>query len=409
MRMRRTARPSAGAAPRHARRGIELGHELSCAVAGARQLSSRIVRRVAGSIDESLLNAAAQNHRVWFRRSAAAEGCTVVDAGGTQLCLGREAMVFPESGLDVDALMAEIRARECGSVGCWSLSANAALGTRLLARGFGWGWRPHWMAIDLDDAFGGAPARFSVVPAAPPYARTLPYAPSGPEPEGSFRLGVRLTDKVVGQVVINPWDGVAGIYSMGVAPRVRRRGIGAALTEAACRVAVEHGCRHAVLNATDAGDALYRQAGFRSLGWGQTWWYSPGPEPTTRQIALTEAVGFGDLATLAALRPTPDEMADPLPGGESPLTLTVLTDQPAVAGYLLERCPDLVNRRFAPHGATLLHLAIEHDRPAFVEVALAHGVDPEARDGTFNATAAGWAEHFAHREILQRLARIPKR
>jgi len=299
-------------------------------------------------------------------------------------------MLFPDSALDVDVLMDEIGARECRSVGCWSLSADPALGTRLVARGFGWGWRPHWMAIDLDDVVGTASSRFSVARAAPPYAKTLPYAPSGPEPESSFRLGVRLRDKVVGQVVINPWDGVAGIYSMGVAPRVRRRGIGAALTEAACRLAIEHGCRHALLNATDAGEPLYRQAGFRSLGWGQTWWYSPGPEPTPRQIALTEAVGFGDLATLEALRPTCNEMADPLPGGETPLTLTLLTDEPAVAGYLL-------------------HLAIEHDRPAFVELALAHGVDPEARDGTFNATAAGWAEHFGHREILQRLAQTPKR
>jgi GNAT superfamily N-acetyltransferase len=212
-------------------------------------------------MDESLLNAAAENHRVWFARSAAAEGCAVVDAGETQLFLGREAMLFPESAPDLDALMLEIRARECRSVGCWSLSADPALGTRLVARGFGWGWRPHLMAIDLDDAFGAASPRFSVVPAAPPYARTLPYAPSAPEPEGTFRLAVRLRDKVVGQVVINPWDGVAGIYSMGVSPRVRRRGIGAALTAAACRVAIEHGCRHAVLNATDAGEPLYRRAG----------------------------------------------------------------------------------------------------------------------------------------------------
>jgi GNAT superfamily N-acetyltransferase len=248
-----------------------------------------------------------------------------------------------------------------------------------------------------------------VVPAAPPYAKTLPYSPSGPDPEGSFRLGVRLRDKVVGQVVINPWDGVAGIYSMGVAPRVRRRGIGTALTEAACRVAVEHRCRHVVLNATDAGEPLYRQVGFRSLGWGQTWWYSRGPEPSPRQIAVTEAIGFGDLATLEALRPTRDEMTGPLPADASPLILALVTDQPAVAGYLLERCPDLADRRFAPHGATLLHLAIEHDRPVFVEVALAHGVDPEARDATFNATAAGWAEHFGHGTILQRLAQTPKR
>jgi ribosomal protein S18 acetylase RimI-like enzyme len=332
-----------------------------------------------------------------------------VDAGENKLFLGREAMIFPDSELDVDALMAEIRARECRGVGCWSLSADAALGTRLVARGFGWGWRPHWMAIDLDhggDGFGGASGRFSVIPAEPPYAKTLPYAPSGSEPEGSFRLGVRLREKIIGQVVVNPWDGVAGLYSMGVAARVRRRGIGTALTEAACRVAVEHGCRHAVLNTTGEGELLYRHAGFRSLGWGQTWWYSPGPEPTQRQIMLTEAIGFGDLAGLEAIRPTHAELTDPLPGDESPLTLALVTDQPVVAGYLLKRRPDLAARRFAPHGATLLHLAVEYDRPAFVEVALAHGVDPEVRDETFDATAAGWAEHFGHAEIAQRLGRI---
>jgi ribosomal protein S18 acetylase RimI-like enzyme len=358
-------------------------------------------------MDQLLLNAAAENHRVWFRRTAAAEGCAVVDVGETQLFLGREAMVFPAAGLDVDALMAEIRARGCRTVGCWSLSANAALGTRLVARGFGWGWRPHWMAIDLDDAYGAAAPRFPVVPAAPPYARTLPYAPSGCEPEDSFRLGVRLRDKIVGQVVVNPWAGVAGIYSMGVAPRVRRRGIGQALTEAACRLGVEHGCHHAVLNATDAGEALYRHAGFRSLGWGQTWWLERGPEPSPRQIALTEAIGFGDLAELEALRPTPDEITGSLPGGESPLILALVTDQPAVAGYLLQRCPELANRRFAPHGATLLHLAIEHDRPLLVEVALTHGVDPDARDATFNATAAGWAGHFGRGTMLQGPAQTP--
>lgn len=56
----------------------------------------------------------------------------MVDTAETQLFLGREAMLFPESALDVDALMVEIRARECRSVGCWSLSADAALGTRLV-------------------------------------------------------------------------------------------------------------------------------------------------------------------------------------------------------------------------------------------------------------------------------------
>ncbi|MFZ0091241.1 MAG: GNAT family N-acetyltransferase [Solirubrobacteraceae bacterium] len=354
--------------------------------------------------DEALLDATAENHRVWFRRIAAADGLDVVDVCGSELFLGAEAMIFPGPDLDADKLMREIRAHDCRSAGCWSLSADSALGTRLVARGFGWGWRPHWMAIDLDDAGRRlAAGSFPVEMAAPPYARTLPYAPHGPEPAGGFRLGVRLRGRVVGSVVVNPWDGVAGIYSMGVAPRARRRGIGAALTAAACRLAIEHGCRHAVLNATDEGTPLYARAGFRSLGWGQTWWYFRAVAPTPRQIALTEAIGFGDLTALARLRPTPAELTGSLPGAGTALMLALVTDQPAVAEYLMDRCPELAARRFAPNGATLLHLAVEHDRPAFVAVALSHGVDPEARDDRFNATALDWAEHFGREDIAAQL------
>jgi hypothetical protein len=40
----------------------------------------------------------------------------------------------------------ELRLREAS---CWSLTPDPALGTRLATRGFGWGWQPHWMALDL--------------------------------------------------------------------------------------------------------------------------------------------------------------------------------------------------------------------------------------------------------------------
>jgi len=331
-----------------------------------------------------------------------------VSIDGEDLYLSREANLFPRSALNPDRLIAAIRAHDCAEVGYWSLHADDRIGVGLVARGFGWGWRPHWMAIDLGDPaqFDRSAAIYEVLVApGPPYARTLPYAPRDGvnDPPGTFRLGVRLRQKVVGQISVNPRAGVAGIYSMGVAPRVRGRGIAAELTRAACRLAIEHGCRHAVLNATDDGERVYRRVGFRSLGWGQTWWYSRSPPPTARQTKLTEAIGFGDLEALGALSPTDAELHGPLPGGQPPLTLALLTGQVRVAEWILTRLPALVDARYEPHQTTLLHLAVEHDSAPFAELALAHGVDLSARDATFSATALAWAEHFERDALAARL------
>jgi ribosomal protein S18 acetylase RimI-like enzyme len=356
-----------------------------------------------------LLRAVADNHRDWMARWAVAAGAGVVAVDGAEFYLSREASLFPEAAPDPDALLSAIRAHDCAGVGYWSLGADDRLGVRLAARGFGWGWRPHWMAIDLEgeDRFGAAPdPGFEVVDAPGlPYAHTLPYAlPDGVEdPPGVFRLGVRLREKVIGQISINPTGAIAGIYSMGVAPRVRGRGIGTALTIAACRLAIEHGCRHAVLNATDEGERVYRRAGFRSLGWGQTWWYFRRPASTAREIGLTEAVGFGDLEALEALSPTDAELEGSLPGDEPPLAFALLTGQARVAEWILARRPGLVGARYGSHEVTLLHLAVEHDSAPFAELALAHGVDATARDATFSGTALGWARHLGRDALAEQL------
>jgi GNAT superfamily N-acetyltransferase len=221
--------------------------------------------RFPGDKDGRLLSAVADNHREWFR-----------SRGGTN--------------------------------GIWTMDRNDALGVRLVARGYEWGWRPHWMGIDLDGE-PEAPSGFEVRPAEPPFANTLPYVEDLPLPPGAIHLGVALRVKVVGQAIVLPRDGVAGIYSMGVVPKVRGRGIGMALVRAALRAAWDAGCDAAVLNATPEGERLYARVGFRSLGWGQTWWPEAGAEPTERSIAIAEAVGFGDLAALEALAPTEAEAA----------------------------------------------------------------------------------------------------
>lgn len=340
----------------------------------------------------ALIRAAAANHRSWFRRLARARGGRVEGAGGVDVIVGeREATIaFPRSR-GIEAAVARIRELGVREASCWTERPDRDLGTRLVARGFGWGWQPHWMALDLARLPAPDPRHriavgYAPVPAAVPYG-------GDPDAPPAVHVSVSVDGTIAGHAAMNPWRGVAGIYSMGVDPARRRKGIGRALTIAACRIAAEQGCTHATLNATGEGELLYRAVGFESLGWGQTWWYSPGPEPTRRQVALAEAIGFGDVAALAALDPTPAELAEPLPGHTSPLRLAVVTDRIASARWMLDRAPALVRRRYEPFGGTLLHLAVEWDRPDVARLALERGADRAARDRTYHGTPLDWVEH----------------
>jgi GNAT superfamily N-acetyltransferase len=60
---------------------------------------------------------------------------------------------------------------------------------------------------------------------------------------------------------------------MGVAGPYRGQGIGRRLTRAALGLAAAEDCGLVALNATGEGEPLYRGAGFRSAGWGDTWWW----------------------------------------------------------------------------------------------------------------------------------------
>jgi GNAT superfamily N-acetyltransferase len=354
---------------------------------------------------ETLLRAAASNHRSLFRRQALASSGRIERFGGVDLVLAwRHGTVpFPRSRSRDRIVEVTRRARRLRlrGVGWWSLRREPVTGTLLVARGWEWGWQPHWMARDLSAPLDEP--EHEVVAVVGAEGDELPYAVPGPDPPGVHHLGVRRDGETLGHVVVNPWRGVAGIYSMGVVPAARRRGIGKALTLAACRLGRELGCTHAVLNATGEGELLYRTVGFESLGWGQTWWLHPGPPPTPRATALTEALGLGDLRAVEELRPTPAELETPLTRDMVPLALALVTGRPDVAAWLLDRRPDLVSKPIEQRGGTLLHCAVEWDDAAFVELALARGADREARDRWWNGTPLDWAEHLGRAGLAARL------
>lgn len=256
----------------------------------------------------ALIRAAAANHRAWFRLLARARGGRVERAGGIDLIVDRRAatIAFPPQP-EVEAAVARIRELGLQDAACWSMSPDRDLGTRLVARGFGWGWQPHWMALDLARISEPDP-RHPVDVGDVEIPDAVPYG-GDPDAPPAVHVSVSVDGIVAGHATMNPWRGVAGIYSMGVDPAHRRNGIGRALTIAACRIAAEHGCTHATLNATGEGELLYRAGGFESVGRRQTWWCSAGPEPTPRQVALAEAIGFGDLGALTAIDPTPAELS----------------------------------------------------------------------------------------------------
>jgi GNAT superfamily N-acetyltransferase len=355
------------------------------------------------------------------------------------------------AGARLDAVMEECRQRRpLRMVGCWSLlpSEPPELGALLFARGFQGGWQPHWMWLDLaairtEHAYPES-LKIEPVEAAPEWdVEDLPYysrkdaarmhAAIQARPYRIWQFVARLEGKVVGHTALNLTTGplgVAGIYNVGVIPAARKRGIGTAVTAAACLFAREIGCRHALLNATGLGEPVYRRLWFQSIGYGQTWWW-PGeridaPPPTPLQVAVAEALGRGDHAALTRLAPEmPPEMPSAvLPCGMTPLELAVETGQPASAEWLIERGvplgiiaawdlgwkervpallaerPELVNARSGDWQTTPLHTAAERGDTQLARLLLAAGADLSLQDAQFRSTPLGWARHLGRAEIV---------
>ncbi len=406
------------------------------------------------------LPAAAANHQSWNAALAAVAGGTSERLGsGTVTYLptgGGDLQVLyadeqGDVGAVVDRVLAQARAlRSVREVGWWAAGAGGPFGGRLLARGFQWGWRPRWMVCELARWSGdwGPPPGVVVEEADGDVrwnATDLPYhdvpwerrfgALLRHRPGWTRILFARRQDAVLGKVVLHvqPDGAVAGLYECGVVEPERRRGIGAALTTAALRAAQEMGALLAVLNATPMGERLYARVGFVPAGWGQTWWLldgrASGPPPSPRLVALVDAMAERDpdrvRAALAALRAGGGsfDIDATLDCGLRPLQVAarlgrpdsarVLVEEGArldvltawdlgwreQAAHLVEADPGVSARPCGEEGATLLHRAVERDDEALLRLLLAAEPDLGVRDGVYQGTPLGWAEHLGRSRL----------
>jgi GNAT superfamily N-acetyltransferase len=406
---------------------------------------------------EQLEQAVAFNHQELFRQEAIALGGDIIISEGLFYTTGTphsaSMIAFPDltagnAARQLDALVSFYLDHPPGGAGCWSLDPPrpADLGVGLLARGFQPGWRPHWMALDLGQVqtHHSFPKGLTIVRDNDrsliavrnlPYARVVvPRLSDAAFPGQWMRFVASIRGRVVGQSVVfltaGEW-GVAGVYHVGVVPGARNKGIGKAVTLAACLYARERGYRYAVLNSTEIGKPAYRQLGFQAVGDGWTWWMTierllaqpPGPV----EIRLAEAVARGDEAELASLRtehPAYD-LNRVLTNGMSLIQLAVHCRQPVAAAWLVEggsgytaldawdlgwkdRARQLlasdrrqIEQLYGKEEKSLLHVAAERNDAELAELALASGSDPHWRDNTWKATALDWANHFGYTTIAR--------
>jgi ribosomal protein S18 acetylase RimI-like enzyme len=424
-----------------------------------------------GATPAQLIRATAANHRKWFARGAITQTYALQSDSITWVCTPDDITIpFPRlssawTGDILNHVIADCRKRAPKRVSCWALTPTRPrdLGAMLCAQGFEWGWQPHWMALDLHTMRADFPLPDSLritidnsdneadwdVDDLPYYSRkkteknkaegnktTAPGKPVRESARREWHFGAWLNSKIVGHSILYLTmgrQGVAGIYNVGVVPNARHQGIGSAITLAACQVAQAMGCHYATLNS--AADALYERMGFVSQGHGQTWWMHENvlnaPPPTPEQVAFAEAVGRGDVKTLAALdkRGLPADLDAPLLCGQPPMELAVCLKQPRSVEWLtaqgatlnilntwdlgwkeraarmLAETPALVNRRTGSRHTTPLHEAVFRNDVELARLLLSANPDLTIQDAEYHSTPLGWARHFGQTEIIALIER----
>jgi GNAT superfamily N-acetyltransferase len=195
-----------------------------------------------------------------------ATGSTFEAGGVTCIRRGEDVLIpFPDvlpgpEVLDLDA----------ARIGCWAAGASQELDAHLRALGFERGWQPHWMdaraeATDPDPRVSEP----DHVPEYDDYGQSL-LALTRKRPQTSYLFLAREGGRFAGHAWLHVAAGVGGLYDVFVVEDLRRRGIGSALARAARSKAASLGLDSVTLNAEN--EEFWAAVGFRSLGFGQTWW-----------------------------------------------------------------------------------------------------------------------------------------
>jgi hypothetical protein len=197
-----------------------------------------------GASDADLLRATALNHRAWFARWARAADGEVRTGRGAwwSVAPASVTLAFPQlsharAGETIDRVIADARHVRAREIGCWTLlpPVPRGLGAYLVGRGFQWGWKPHWMALDLDELGPTAPPadiRVELVKGTPEWdVDDLPYHArggaelkarlSGARPRRVWHVAALRDGRVVGQAMLNLTGGrhgVAGIFDAASCP-----------------------------------------------------------------------------------------------------------------------------------------------------------------------------------------------
>ena len=409
-----------------------------------------------------LIRAVADNHRQSIILRAQENGGEVYRLDGVTWVYNpkehRAFLLFPklvraQAGEQLDEIVRVCRRKRLlKSVMCWSLlpTRPVDLGVRLAARGFDRGWQPHWMALDVAQLRTDyrQPENLEVrltedgevwdVDDIPYYSRGERDYQHGRFQKGTRRwwhFGAFLDGRPVGHCslfVSGGRLGVGGIYGTGVSPAGRRRGIGRAVTLAACAFAKEQGCNYTVLNATGHGVPAYASGGFVSLGYGQTWFLNrsvlKARLPSPKRVALIEAVGRGDVKALNELGKGLRKLSlnTPLQTGETLVEFAVRMERPGTVSWLADHGatldvmsawrlgwrdriselladhPELANWHFGRTGRTPLHEAAAQNNVELARLVLDVNPDLSISDGNSGTPIhqAGWSGNVDMVQLL---------